>query len=298
MNARKIFWPTKAAFLHLRIAFSFFLMPIFLFALSQATTLNYFKATLIFCIWHLLVYPASNAYNSYFDKDESSIALLKTPPKTDISLFYLAVFFEWLAVILALFVGLSFTLAVLLYNSISKAYSHPSVRLKKYPFISFLMVFAFQGGFVYLSTFLTLQDLNWLQVSKEMFLPAVLSACLVGASYPLTQVYQHEEDLKRGDRTLSILLGIKGSFVFSGVLFALSALLMFVYWQQKNQLNFFYLFCVFILPVSGYFIYWFIKVWKNVKEANYINMMRMTIISGSAMFFYFLWICITGLYEL
>ncbi len=294
MTVIKSLWPTKAAFLHLRLAFSFFLLPIFLFALSAAPTLNWQKTTLIFLVWHFLVYPASNAYNSYFDKDEGSIALLKTPPKTDVSLYFLAIFLEWLAVALALFVSISFAFAVLIYNSISKAYSHPTVRLKKYPFISFLMVFIFQGGFVYLSTVLALQDLTWLQLNKNMVLPAVLSACLVGASYPLTQVYQHEEDLKRGDKTLSILLGVKGSFIFSGLLFLVSGLLMYFYWQQKSQREFFYLFCLFIFPVTGYFGYWFIKVWKDKREANYLNMMRMTIISGSAMFLYFLWVCIAG----
>ena len=57
----------------LRIPFSILLMPIFLLAVSQAEVINIYKTILSFIIIHLLVYPASNGYNSYIDRDEGSI---------------------------------------------------------------------------------------------------------------------------------------------------------------------------------------------------------------------------------
>src|SRR5690606_6142552 len=139
--------PTRSAWLHLRIPFSFFLLPVFVFALSQAQEINPLKAVLVFIIWHLFIYPASNGYNSYFDKDEGSIALLEKPPAVDKSLYRWSLLIEGMGVFLSFFVSINFTAAVLLYGLLSKLYSHPSVRLKKYPVSSFLVVFIFQGAF-------------------------------------------------------------------------------------------------------------------------------------------------------
>ncbi len=78
----------------LRIPFSFFLMPLFLFAYSQAETVIHHQALFSFLIIHLLVYPASNGYNSYIDRDEDSIGGLEKPPMPTIQLFYLTLFLD------------------------------------------------------------------------------------------------------------------------------------------------------------------------------------------------------------
>src|SRR5215203_4561914 len=44
----------------LRFHFSLFLLPVYLFALSQAPTIDLKNAVLSFFILHLLVYPSSN----------------------------------------------------------------------------------------------------------------------------------------------------------------------------------------------------------------------------------------------
>ena len=80
--------PTRSTLAHLRFVFSLFLMPVYLFAYSQAPVIYPGAAILIFLIWHLLAFPASNGYNSYFDKDEESIGLLDKPPVVDISSYY------------------------------------------------------------------------------------------------------------------------------------------------------------------------------------------------------------------
>ena len=59
--------------------FSFFLMPVYWFALSQVKYINWAEAGLIFVILHLLVYPASNGYNSYMDRDTSPVGGIKNP---------------------------------------------------------------------------------------------------------------------------------------------------------------------------------------------------------------------------
>ena len=280
--------PTKSALAHLRFVFSLFLFPVYLFALSQTPGVSLCQALLVFFIWHFLAFPASNGYNSYFDRDEQSIALLEKPPEVDISLYYFSLFIELLAFGLGLLINWYFAVAVLVYGIMSKLYSHPSTRLKKYPVVSFLTVFFFQGAFIYWSTYFAFADSSPLAGwNSHLLIAGAICSCLIGASYPLTQVYQHEEDSKRGDRTLSLLLGYKGSFIFSGALFAIGLVLMFFYWQPTGSLHHFYLFLICTAPIFLFFNYWFYKVGQNTANANFKNAMRMNFLSAFCMIVYF-----------
>jgi 1,4-dihydroxy-2-naphthoate octaprenyltransferase len=288
MNFIRKFIPTASALVHLRLLFSVFLLPVFLFALSQSTDIKVFETVLTFVIWHLLVYPASNGYNSYFDKDEGSIALIERPPAVDKTLYYFSLLLDGIALILAFFVGWILFFSVLIYGIISKMYSHPQFRLKKYPIISFLIVFIFQGAFIYWSTFASIGSFSLLEDWDFNFILAgIISSCLIGATYPLTQVYQHAEDSKRGDTTLSIVLGILGSFYFSAILFLLSGILVYFYWESIGFTEYFWLFMLISSPVLILFLKWFLAVYKDPTEANYKNMSRMTLISSIMMLIYF-----------
>ena len=282
------FFPTASAFLHLRLLFSVFLMPVFLFALSQVPQINVQNTVFTFIIWHLLVYPASNGYNSYFDKDEGSIALIETPPPVDKSLYNFSLFLDILALVLALYVGWILFFAVLFYGVISKMYSHPTFRFKKYPLLSFLIVFIFQGAFVYWSTYASISGLNTLEGWNFNFtLAGLICSCLIGATYPLTQVYQHEEDSNRGDKTLSIVLGIRGSFYFSALLFLCSSMLLYFYWDRLEMSTNFWIFLALASPVFILFSNWFFAVYRDPSKANFKNMSRMTLLSSIMMLIYF-----------
>ena len=288
MNILRNFFPTASAFLHLRLLFSVFLMPVFLFALSQVPQINVQNTVLTFIIWHLLVYPASNGYNSYFDKDEVSIALIETPPPVDKSLYYFSLFLDILALLLSLYVGWILFLSVLFYGIISKMYSHPSFRFKKYPLVSFLIVFIFQGAFVYWSTYASISGLDTLEGWNLNFtLAGLICSCLIGATYPLTQVYQHEEDSNRGDTTLSIVLGIRGSFYFSALLFLFSSMLLYFYWDRLEMSTNFWIFLALASPVFILFSNWFFTVYHDPSKANFKNMSRMTLLSSIMMLIYF-----------
>ena len=280
--------PTASAWAHLRFVFSVFLLPVYLFAFSQVEVVHAGQALLIFLIWHLLAFPASNGYNSYFDRDEDSIALLAKPPEVDISLYYFSILLEAAAFLLGFLISWEFACAVLLYGIMSKLYSHPATRLKKYPIISFLTVFFFQGAFIYYTTYTALSGLSLFGHWDTSFIVAGgICSCLIGASYPLTQVYQHAEDSRRGDRTLSLVLGYKGSFIFSGILFATGIALSFYYWRMAGMMLNFYFFLVCALPIFLFFNYWFYKVGQSTANANYKNAMRMNFLSSACMLIYF-----------
>src|SRR5258706_534545 len=87
--------------LHLRIPFSYFLLPVYLFALGISPNFTESRLLWSFVIIHLLLYPASNGYNSYFDKDEKSIGGLKNPPPVNKSLYYTSLLFDAAAMVLA-----------------------------------------------------------------------------------------------------------------------------------------------------------------------------------------------------
>lgn len=289
------FFPSRSAVLHLRFPFSFFLLPVYVFALSQVPFVHTINAWMVFIAWHFFVYPASNGYNSYFDRDEGSIALVEHPPAVDKSLYYSSLVLEAAGILLAMLVSIEFMVAAITYGLLSKLYSHPAVRLKKYPVYSFLVVFIFQGAFVYWFSYAAISRLSVFDgFNLNFFLAGMVCSCLIGASYPLTQVYQHEEDSKRGDKTLSLLLGVRGSFYFSAVLFLAVIILMYFYWKNIGQPANFWIFLFFTVPVFGVFIHWFLQVLGDEKAANFRNMTRMTIVSGLVLLSYFCVIYLTG----
>ena len=107
--------------LHLRLPFSLFLMPVYWFALSQSQHPDAGRAVAVFVILHLLIYPASNAYNSYFDRDEGPIGGLENPPPVDERLHRLAWALDGLAILLSFaLVGWPFAVAMSGYGLVSK----------------------------------------------------------------------------------------------------------------------------------------------------------------------------------
>src|SRR5678810_1255918 len=121
----------------LRIPFSFFLSPIYFFALAQVPEINWFNAVLIFFILHFLIYPASNGYNSYMDRDTESIGGLERPPPPSRELYYLTIVLDLVAIGLSFLVSPFFAAMMPLYIGASKAYSYRRIRLKKYPVIGY-----------------------------------------------------------------------------------------------------------------------------------------------------------------
>jgi UbiA prenyltransferase family len=275
---------------HLRFHFSFFLLPVYLFAISQSANPDYTKAIWAFIILHLLVYPASNAYNSYFDKDEGPIGGIEKPLPVNIQLYYVSIIIDIVAVILSiLFCSWPFALGILVYGLISKAYSHPIIRLKKYPILSWMVVGLFQGAFIYLLVFQLISKNTLLFLNHSAILPALLTSFNLWAFYPITQVYQHDEDAKRGDITLSLKLGIKGTFVFTGSLFLLSTIGFFWYFSKPDVLfthNFIlYLLCM--APSLIFFNYWVFNVWKDESTANFKNTMMMNLLGSLCLNIFF-----------
>jgi hypothetical protein len=281
---------------HLRIPFSFYLMPVFMFAWASAGEIEYFRLIVVFVTLHLFLYPSSNGYNSYFDKDEESIGGLKHPPKVTKGLYNLSMAFFLVALILGQSINYSYSLMMLVYGLVSMAYSHPSIRLKKYPFLSWVTAGIFQGYFTFCMAYAGLSGSGWdVFLIQNVYLPGILTTIILMGSYPLTQVYQHREDQKRGDLTLSLSLGILGTFVFASIWFIFSGIAFVAYFNWRGETWAVWGFLGAMFPVVFYFFIWFSLVKRNpAKYATYDWTMWMNRISAIALNLFFIYYLIEG----
>ena len=200
----------------LRFHFSFFLLPVYLFALSRVAYTNWWRSLIIFLILHVLVYPASNGYNSYMDRDETSIGGIKDPMQPTRELYTVTVIMDVLAVLSSLLISVWFALGILLYILASRAYSYRGIRLKKYPFAGYFTVVIFQGAVTFWLVYHGCHEPVTLNVPLSGMLA---SSLLIGGFYPLTQVYQHAADAKDGVKSISSWLGYRGTFIFTATVY-------------------------------------------------------------------------------
>jgi 1,4-dihydroxy-2-naphthoate octaprenyltransferase len=171
-----------------------------------------------------------------------------------------------------------------MYGLVSKAYSHPAIRLKKYAIGGGLVAGLFQGFFTFVMCYLGINnfELDVALHSKVLF-PAALTSFMLWGNYPMTQVYQHEEDARHGDYTLSRMLGVRGTFIFVLILFGGAVLGFILYFRAYYDLSFAYCFVLALSPVILFFLYWFCRVWKDEAQANFSNAMWLNFISASCL---------------
>lgn len=282
---------SSSSWLHLRIPFSYFLLPVFLFSLATSPNFNGKLLLWTFVIVHFFLYPASNGYNSYFDKDEKSIGGLQNPPPVDKGLYYLSLIFDGIAIALGLiFINVTFAAMLFVYGLVSKAYSHPSVRLKKYPILGWLVAGLFQGLFTFVMCYTGINNYGLENaLSPFVLIPGILCTIMLWANYPMTQIYQHEEDAKRGDVTISRLLGIRGTFYFVSATFSVVTI-GFALYLQNLESKYAWLFLIALFPVVAYFFFWLFQTYQDETKADYKHTMWMNFISATCLNAFFLYL--------
>ena len=158
------------------------------------------------------------ALNSAFDRDEGDIAYLRNPPLPPRWLGGFGLGLMVAAILVARALEHRFFLAVGACVALSLLYSVPPVRLKAVAGADWVINMA---GFGFLTPYA-----GWLLTGAPWNGPGVLVlvafALLFGSLYPLTQLYQIDEDTRRGDRTLAVRLGLGRSLGLALVMAALS----------------------------------------------------------------------------
>lgn len=261
----------------LRFHFSFFLLPVYLFALGLVPVIDIPDALLVFAILHLLVYPASNGYNSYMDRDESSIGGLARPMQPTRQLLIVTFSMDMLAIGLSLIISLVFAIGIAAYILASRAYSSRNIRLKKYPITGYLTVVLFQGG---ASFFLIYHGCSAGKALDAPVAGIIAATLLIGAFYPLTQIYQHDADKKDGVTTISALLGYRGTFIFTAILYLMAMAALSWLYLEKQEPNKLLIIATIMLPALVYFFIWAGKVWADTAVADFTHTMRMNLIAS------------------
>lgn len=158
-------------------------------------------------LWVACLNGGTLALNSAFDRDEGDIAYLRNPPPPPrrLAAFSLGLMAAGQLAALALpplygaLYALCFVLSVL--------YSVPPFRLKAVAGADWLINMVGFGTLTPLA--------GWATTGRPADAAAwivLLAFCpLFAALYPLTQLYQLDEDARRGDRTLALLLGVARS---------------------------------------------------------------------------------------
>ncbi len=262
----------------LRFPFSLFLLPVYLWGVATQPNLHIGRALLIFLILHLLVYPASNGYNSYMDRDTTSIGGVREPLLPTRQLFLVTIAMDALAILAGLLIDPLFAICITVYILASHAYSFRSIRLKQYPLLGYIVVVSCQGALTYAMVYHGSSG----SLTKEIPLWATLaSSLLIGASYPLTQIYQHATDRADGVTTISYRLGLHGTFLFSAVLFSLALGCMAIHFDRQQESSRFFYILILFLPALLYFLNWARAVWKDRQNADFFHAMRMNMIAST-----------------
>lgn len=279
----------RHALIHLRLAFSLVLTPLFIWGVYLALPgpIAWGVVVPAYLVIHLLLYGGMNAFNSYYDRDEGPIGALLEPPPIDRTVLIVALLTKAAALLAGLLLDLRFGVLVGLGIVFSVAYSHPRWRWKEHPLSAAIFVFVGQGilGVLWgwtaatsagqpaaLATFWPWDGLKTL---------AVLSAaCWTLGFYPLTGVYQIEADSRRGIQTLSVALGLTGCFVFTTVVASLGGLGIWLVLFLRGAYLAMALSALYMLGAAVYTWRWYRRCATLTPRDNQRALMRLAYLNG------------------
>ena len=166
-----------------------------------------------FLLWHLGLYGGATAFNSYWDKDEGPIGGLKNPPPMRPWMRWASFFLMMVPAPFLMYDIVSDNLPIVSFAVYGLsfflfwAYSSPIIRWKGHPYLSVLVIFLSTGtnGF-----FMGYFSSSGMSFSLLSLLAALGVASILVSLYPISQLFQLEEDRNRGDRTLALQIGVKG----------------------------------------------------------------------------------------
>ena len=158
-------------------------------------------------VWVVCLNGGTLALNSVFDKDEGDIGYLRAPPAPPHHLLAFSLGLLAVGQVLAFGLPADYRIVYAVCFAMSLAYSVPPLRFKAVAGVDWVINMWGFGTFTPYA--------GWAATGRPLDLThglVLLGFCPLFASlYPLTQIYQFEEDRRRGDRTLALILGMKAS---------------------------------------------------------------------------------------
>ena len=184
-------------------------------------------AALAMIIWVLFLNGGTLAINSVFDRDEGDIGYLNAPPPLPRHLLAFSVALLVIGQLLSFLLPPGFRIAYAICFVLSLLYSVPPFRFKAVAGVDWVIN---MWGFGTLTPYAA-----WAATGRPLDFGhalVLLAFCpLFAALYPLTQLYQFDEDRRRGDRTLALILGMRLSLIVA-VMCMLLAFVLF-WWAAR-----------------------------------------------------------------
>lgn len=154
-------------------------------------------------VWTVFLNGGTLALNTAHDKDEGDIGYLSNPPPIPRHLSNFGTLVLTIGLFLSFLVGWIFSTIYAVCYVMSILYSVPPIRLKSRAGFDVLINSTGYGMLTFLAGFAA----SGLIIPLHAWLAGAGYFLLFAGLYPLTQLYQLEEDLRHGDVTLSGALG-------------------------------------------------------------------------------------------
>jgi 4-hydroxybenzoate polyprenyltransferase len=293
--------PVKDLLLHLRLHWQVMLAPLFLWGFvlaagARAPELITPRFWLVFFIFHVLFYGGATALNSYYDQDEGPVGGLWDPPQVTRDLLVFSVSLQVIGLVLLPFISLPLFGLALIMGAVGNAYSHPAIRLKAHPWSSLLAVSVFQGmGGTAAGWLFATED--WQTLFSWQGMLAILTASLIITGfYPLTQIYQREEDQKQGDISFAVYAGEKCFPLAIACMLSAAGLMGYLAWRDFGPLEAL-AGAAGLVVLAVYVALWWRRYDESQVRVNYLWMMRLGYLMTGGFLGFVGWLLVRGLWS-
>ena len=221
--------------IHLRLHYQLLILPGgYLLGALYSPAITWAPFLLQFFNVHVFLNGGVTAYNSYWDKDEGPIGGLKAPPPMTGWMHPASLVVQSIGLLIAWREGLLFIVLYGVTMVLSVAYSWPRIRWKGHPQLSLVAVGVGTGTNTFLMGYLAAGGAG---LSGPMTVAALGVALLLLSLYPVSQVFQIEEDAARGDTTFATRYGLQGVVRWFAVTYPVGlGLATYVLYQVRPEL--------------------------------------------------------------
>ena len=210
--------------IHLRLHYQFFILSGgYLLAGLFVEDINWGQFGLQFLNVHVLLFGGATAYNSWWDKDEGPIGGLISPPKMDRWMWPVSMGMHYIGLAWAITIGWNYTIIYSISMLLFWLYSTPLARWKGKPVLSLVAIGGSTGTNSFFLGFLAAggYPITFLEDAIALGVALILLSL-----YPVSQVFQTDEDERRGDKTFAVVFGLKGVKELFTILFPLGSALL------------------------------------------------------------------------
>lgn len=226
------------------------LLPVFLFAVSQTSHPDVIRTVLTGVALFGLLLPSAQLYRAYV-----------TNPNHTQKLKWVTLTMQLLVLALSLAAGFGEWMLTMVFIAAIRAYNAPAILLRQYAIIRLFMIMVFAGGFLFV---IAQYGIGTPELISDGFAIQATSL-LMGA---LMAVFLLGESPADGYGNITHRVGLKFTFRMVAVLLLFALVFLAMHFYANRQLMHFYLFLLFFSPV-GAFYFWLAR--HAPKQPHLVN---------------------------